>query len=198
MRDYADMHIDEWGKQMPETAMGDLEPRQRRRLIVASLLRSLLTAAVLVALYYLAPVDGEWRLSSLLRMAVGSTVFVVVVVWEIRRIISSEFPGIRAIEALAATVPLFLVLFASTYFMMSTFGTGNFSQEGLSRTDAMYFTVTVFSTVGFGDISPTSESARLVVSGQMILDLFILGFGINAIVSAAKIGRKRQSESNST
>ena len=178
--------------------MGDLEPRQRRRLIVASLLRSLLTAAVLVALYYIAPVDGEWRLSSVLRVAVGATVFVVLVVWEIRRIISSEFPGIRAIEALAATVPLFLILFASMYFMMSTFGTGTFSQEDLSRTDALYFTVTVFSTVGFGDISPTSESARLVVSGQMILDLFILGFGINAFVSAAKLGRKRQSESSST
>jgi hypothetical protein len=36
------------------------------------------------------------------------------------------------------------------------------------------------------------------VSGQMILDLFILGFGVNAIVSAAKIGRKRQSESSSS
>ena len=152
---------------------------------------------MLVALYYIAPVDGEWRLSSVLRVAVGATVFVVLVIWEIRRIISSEFPGIRAIEALAATVPLFLILFASTYFMMSTFGTGTFSQEDLSRTDALYFTVTVFSTVGFGDISPTSESARLVVSGQMILDLFILGFGINAFVSAAKLGRKRQSESNS-
>jgi hypothetical protein len=78
---------------MPETAMGDLEPRQRRRLIVASLLRSLLTAAVLVALYYIAPVDGEWRSSSVLRVAVGATVFVVLVIWEIRRIISSEFPG---------------------------------------------------------------------------------------------------------
>ena len=181
---------------MPETAMGVLEPRQRRRLIVASLLRSL-TAAVLVALYYFAPVDGEWRLSSVLRVAVGSTVFVLVVVWEVRRIIGSEFPGIRAIEALAATVPLFLILFASTYFMMSTFGTRNFSQENLSRTDALYFTVTVFSTVGFGDISPTSEVARLVVSGQMILDLFILGFGINHN-DAAKIGRKRQSKSSPT
>ncbi len=183
---------------MAETAVSDLEPRQRRRLIVISLLRSLLTAAVLVALYYIAPVDGEWGLSSWLRVVVGSIVFIAVVVWEIRRIIRSEFPGIRAIEALAATVPLFLVLFASTYFTMSTLGTGNFSQEDLSRTDALYFTVTVFSTVGFGDISPTSGSARLVVSGQMILDLFILGFGVNAIVSAAKIGRKRQSESSSS
>ena len=72
-------------------------------------------------------------MSAWLRVVVGSIVFVVVVVWEIRRIIRSEFPGIRAIEALAATVPLFLLLFASTYFLMSTFGTGNFSQEDLTR-----------------------------------------------------------------
>ena len=182
---------------MAESQLGDMEPRQRRRLIAASLLRSFLTAAVLVALYYMAPVDGAFRLSAWLRVVVGSIVFVVVVVWEIRRIISSDFPGIRAIEALAATVPLFLLLFASTYFLMSTFGTGNFSQEDLTRTDALYFTVTVFSTVGFGDISATSETARLVVSGQMILDLVILGFGINAFMSAAKVGRKRQSEPGS-
>ena len=115
---------------MAETAVGDLEPRQRRRLIVISLLRSLLTAAVLVALYYIAPVDGEWGLSSWLRVVVGSIVFVAVVVWEIRRIIRSEFPGIRAIEALAATVPLFLVLFASTYFTMSTFGNRELQPRG--------------------------------------------------------------------
>ena len=90
---------------MSETAMGDLEPHQRRRLIAASLLRSLLIAAVLVALYYIAPVDGEWRLSSVLRVVVGSIVFVVVVVWEIRRIISSEFPGIRADRGVGCNRP---------------------------------------------------------------------------------------------
>jgi hypothetical protein len=181
---------------MADAQLGDMEPRDRRRLIAASLLRSFLTAAVLVTLYYVAPVDGAWRLSAWLRLIVGSVVFVVVVVWEILRIIRSEFPGIRAIEALAATVPLFLLLFASTYFLMSTFGTGNFSQEDLTRTDALYFTVTVFSTVGFGDITATSETARLVVAGQMILDLIILGFGINAFMSAAKVGRKRRSGSS--
>ena len=31
----------------------------------------------------------------------------------------------------------------------------------------------------------------------MILDLIILGFGINAFMSAAKVGRKRQSEPGS-
>jgi hypothetical protein len=47
----------------------------------------------------------------------------------------------------------------------------NFSTHALTRTDALYFTVTVFSTVGFGDITAASQSARLVVTAQMLLDL---------------------------
>ena len=78
---------------MAETQLGELAPRQRRRLIATSLLRSFLTAAVLVALYYVAPVDGSWRLSAWLRVVGGSIVFVVVVVWEIRRIIRSDSPA---------------------------------------------------------------------------------------------------------
>ena len=52
-------------------------------------------------------------------------------------------------------VPLFLLLFASTYFLMERASAASFTQP-LTRTDALYFTVTVFSTVGFGDISPKS------------------------------------------
>jgi hypothetical protein len=40
--------------------------------------------------------------------------------------------------------------------------------ERLTHTDGLYFTVTVFSTVGFGDITAKSQAARLVVTGQMI------------------------------
>ena len=67
------------------------------------------------------------------------------------------------------------------------------SQADLSRTDALYLSVTILSTVGFGDISATSQSARLAVTSQMILDLLVLGIGINAFVHAARVGRDRQS-----
>ena len=42
----------------------------------------------------------------------------------------------------------------------------NFSTHTLTRTDALYFTITIFATVGFGDISATSQSARLLVSAR--------------------------------
>ena len=183
---------------MPEPSISEMEPRQRRRLLGLALLRALLTAIVLVALYYLLPVDEELRLSSVLRMVVGLALFVAVLIWQIRKVVTSRYPGIRAIEALAVTVPLFLLLFAATYYLMSVHGSGTFSQDDLTRTDTLYFAVTIFSTVGFGDISATSQSARLVVTFQMLLDLVILGVGINAFVSAARLGRKRQTAAEET
>ncbi len=70
----------------------------------------------------------------------------------VRSIIAAPFPGLRAVEALATSVPLFLLLFAATYVVMATLSASNFSQP-LTRTDALYFTVTMFGTVGFGDIT---------------------------------------------
>ena len=71
----------------------------------------------------------------------------------------SPFPGLRGIEALATSVPLFLLLFASSYVVMAGLSAGD-SGERLTHTDGLYFAVTVFSTVGFGDITAKSQAAR--------------------------------------
>ncbi len=171
---------------------GQIEAKRRRRVTAIVVLRALLTVAVLVALYYTLPIDEEWRLSAGARAVVGLILFIAVLSWQVRSVARSRHPGLRAVGALALAVPLFLLLFASTYFVMSGHDPGAFSQEDLTRTDALYLSVTIFSTVGFGDISATSQSTRLVVTSQMILDLLILGIGINAFVHAAKVGRQRQ------
>jgi hypothetical protein len=49
---------------------------------------------------------------------------------------------------------------------MSHTSSSNFSVHALTRTDSLYFTVTVFATAGFGDISPASQVARLVVTAH--------------------------------
>ena len=73
-------------------------------------------------------------------------------------------------------LPFYLLVFASTYFLMQRASAANFTQP-LTRTDALYFSVTVFSTVGFGDITPKSEAARVVLIVQMLGDLALLGAG---------------------
>ena len=77
--------------------------------------------------------------------------FVVVLTIEIRLISAHEQPLLRAAVAMATVIPLFLVLFAWIYLTLSNSEPAAFGTT-LDRTSALYFTVTVFSTVGFGDI----------------------------------------------
>ena len=76
--------------------------------------------------------------------------------WQIRDIAQSPYPRIRAAGAMATSVPLFLILFATTYYLMGQNSEASFT-EPLNKLDALYFTVTVFATVGFGDIAPVSQ-----------------------------------------
>ncbi len=52
--------------------------------------------------------------------------------------------------------------------------------------------MTVFSTVGFGDIVARSDVARLVVIVQMLGDLALLGAGARLLLGAVRRGRERQ------
>ena len=49
---------------------------------------------------------------------IGLIVFVGVMVWPVHQIAVSDNPALRALEGLFA-LPLFLVLFAATYFLLS-------------------------------------------------------------------------------
>jgi hypothetical protein len=163
---------------------------KRRRLIAVALLRSLAAAVVLVALYYLLPLDRLTGVPLGVLLAIGLVALLAVSAWQVRAIIGATYPAARAVGALATTVPVFLLLFAAAYFLMAKTSPASFSDH-LTRTDALYFTVTTFSTVGFGDITAVSESARLVVTAQMILDLLILGLGIRVFIGAVQLARQR-------
>ena len=112
-------------------------------------------------------------------------------VWQVRAITGSRYPGLRAAQALGLIVPLYLLLFASTYFLMERASAANFTQP-LTRTDALYFSVTVFTTVGFGDIAAKSETARVVLIVQMLADLALLGAGARVLLGAVRRGQQRR------
>ena len=162
-------------------------------MIVRALLQAVASTAALVVIYYLLPLNHSSTGTAVTMLTIGLLVLIALVAYQVRAIIASPFPGLRAVEALATSVPLFLLLFASTYVVMTTMSASNFSQP-LTRTDALYFTVTVFTTVGFGDITAKSEAARLVVTCQMVTDLIVLGLGIRVIVGAVRRGLQRRPE----
>ena len=165
----------------------DLDHHQRRRAVIATLIEVTLTWALLLGIYYLIPYTDRTSAGSLVRLMLGIAAFVVFLAWHLRRITRADFPGLRAVQALGVTIPLFLVIFAVLYLSLSQASTTHFS-EPLNHTGALYLTVTVFSTVGFGDITPKGDLARIVVSIQMILDLVVIGAVVRLITTAAKTG----------
>ena len=167
----------------------ELAPRQRRQLLLRALLRALTTTAVLLVIYYLLPMDTALAAHTVLLLSVCLATLAALATWQVRAIIRSEHPGIRAIETLAAAVPLYVLVFATTYFLIAQ-SAGNFTQP-MTRTDALYFSVTVLTTVGFGDITAKSETARLLVTGQMYLDLIVIGLGVRVFLGAVRLGQQR-------
>ncbi len=156
--------------------------------------RALATTAVLLAAYYLLPVQHRAHQWPALRLGVAMAIFVAVLVNEIRLISIHERPPLRAAVAMATVIPLFLVLFAWIYLTLSHADPTAFVGGSLSRSSALYFTVTVFSTVGFGDITPKSDPARLVVTVQMLADLAVLALVIRLIFGAVTRGVARQGQ----
>ena len=168
-----------------------IEARRGFGRVFVTLLGALVSTAALVAVYYLLPLDRSSIGVVIGILAVGLLALVGLVTFQVRAIMRAAYPALRAVGALATSVPLFLLLFAGTYFVMGTISAGTFSQP-MTRTDALYFTVTVFSTVGFGDITAVTEAARVLVTGQMIAGIVILGLGARIIVDAVKRGQQRQ------
>jgi hypothetical protein len=173
------------------TSFGDLPRATRRRLIGRAVLRGLGNTVIVVALYYLLPLDHLSQVGSVLLLVVGLLGIAVIVWWEVRVILNARYPAVHGIAALALTVPLFLVIFSTTYYLLEHSAPNTFSQH-LSRTDALYFTVTTFSTVGYGDITAKSQGARVLVMFQMVADILIIGLGVRVLLGAVERGRQRQ------
>ncbi|MEV6015701.1 MULTISPECIES: potassium channel family protein [unclassified Streptomyces] len=164
---------------------------RNHREAIRSTLRSLLTSAVLVTLYYLLPLDKAFTPTTVVALVGGIAAVALLLAWQIREITRAARPELRAMEALATSAPLYMLLFATVYYVMERSAPGSFS-ETLTRTDALYFTVTVFSTVGFGDITARSETARALVTGQMAVNVLLIGVAARLLVSAVQQGRQQQ------
>ena len=169
-----------------ESSLGDFE----RSHLVKTLVRAVVSAVLLVVLYYVFPIEHREHQSVALRLSAALVVFSVVLAVEVRQIAKHDHPMLRAGVAMATIIPLFLVLFAWIYLTMSASNPATFGVQ-LTRTSALYFTVTVFSTVGFGDITPKTDPARIVAMVQMLSDLAVLAVVVRLILGAATRGMAR-------
>lgn len=59
----------------------------------------------------------------------------------------------------------------------------NFTSPIKAFSDALYFSVVTITTLGYGDISPTSNLTKLMISIQTVYGIFTFGFLMNAAAS---------------
>jgi len=149
--------------------------------VITVIVESSIATALLLALYYVVPTPGSIVVASV----ACAVVFLGVVGFELRAIVKHPRPVPRAVIAMGRVLPLFIVMFAWLYVAISVGDPRTFS-EPLTRSASLYFTITVLSTVGFGDITPVTDAARLLVAVQMLCDLIVIVIVVKLITGVAK------------
>lgn len=158
-----------------------------RRARLRALLRIIGTVVLLLTLYLGRPLDRATA-ATLVLLGLGLVLLVLLLVWQVRSVVRSPYPVLRALEAFVTATVLFVILFAGGYAALSETAPGSFT-EPVGRIDALYFTMTVLATVGFGDIAPVTGTARLVVTVQMVC-----GFAFAALVGREFLAAVRRAQ----
>lgn len=179
----------------PEATYDQLARRTRRRLLAVRLLRAFGVSVLIVVLYFTLPFTTVSAVKTGVVVSVGLLVVAGLIAWHAVAITRAPYPRLQAIEALTTAFPLFVVVFATAYFLLDRHVPGSFSQP-MTRVDALYFTVTVFSTVGFGDIVPVSQNARVINIVQMVLDLVLIGLVVQVLLTSVQAGLARRDAGN--
>ncbi|MDH2387775.1 MULTISPECIES: potassium channel family protein [Streptomyces] len=140
----------------------------REQLIAAS-------PAVLLVLYFTLPFDGlgprrptlSWTLFGL-----SLALIALLLIKHIRDIYLERTDATHPGIAIPALMFLSVLVFSTTYYSLAD---DPDALPGLdTRLDALYFTIVTLATVGYGDISPASQSARLIALLNIAYNLIFI------------------------
>jgi len=164
---------------VPTGERADHERRVRRALhrlleIAGVALGSLLA-------YFILPLDG--RLGEVLAaglVLVAAVALVPLAIRRAREVLVADQPMLVAAQSLTSALTLMIVAFSAAYYVL---GTKYPSQvPGVhTKIDGLYFSVTILSTVGFGDITATGQGARVLVTVNMIVNLVLVGLSVRVV-----------------
>lgn len=154
--------------------------------------RVILPVAVIIAITNI-PVAERFPLTlvevaDVLFMLAMGVVFLYYLRWQVHSIHRSGSPQTRWIESVIVLGVLFVSVFARAYRVLSVVDPHAFSQP-LDTLDSYYFTTTVFSTVGFGDITPRLTLAKVMTMLQMVGNLALIGLVVRVLAGAGSRSR---------
>ena len=156
--------------------------------LVRMLGHTTITLLLSTVAYYVVPLRFDrvepWTIGRLVVTAVALALLVLVFRGHARRSARRQGPEWLRIQWLLSSLYGLVLLFALIYAALAVHLPEQF--VGLeNRTDALYFSVTLVATVGFGDIHPAGAAAQLIATTHMLFNLIYLGTAIRVLVGRA-------------
>ena len=155
------------------------QPRGER---IRNVLQHVLVLGVALAAFYLVPVTGRlWNISAL-----GFVVVMVVMVFMISQQLTKQAragsnSSVQLKSLLFLLYPV-VAVFALAYYILFVHAPAQF--DGIAnRTDALYYTIVTLGTVGFGDVHPVGQIAKIITMLQIVFDLVVIGLLLSIAAS---------------
>lgn len=159
------------------------EPAARERHRAIRWTAVAMLTVVMVTAYFFFPLDsfGPHRpVASWITLTAALTLVTALLLRQIRNAVLDR-PGTLPGLVIVLLMSLSILVFASAYYTLAK-DPGAF--DGLhTRLDALYFTVVTVGTVGYGDITPHSQTARAVTLLQIIYSFVFLTAAATALTS---------------
>ncbi len=130
------------------------------------------------AVYFAVPIPGRMREASwVVLFSCGVVVLGLLITLAIRRLLrAGEAARIRGLVLLLVLTVLFFSWCDDSVAVLP----GQFA-ELHTKTDALYFTISTLSTVGFGDVHAAGQLARAAVTVQMVFNLVFIGLAAGIV-----------------
>lgn len=167
-----------------------MEPRTRSTLVVVR--RQGLKYVLVLALYYLVPVEHGVTGTQLVLRTVGTVLagllVTLLIIREIRGLLVDPEHG--SLPRLLTMLVVGVVFFAFADYVTALSGTHQFA-DLRTKTDGLYFALATLTTVGYGDVHASGQIARDVVSVQLVFNVVVIATG--ASVLSKQIGNRARS-----
>lgn len=128
----------------------------------------------MVAAYFLLPLDGLGPHRPVLSWVLFGVALALIALLLLRQVVHVllSAPGVRPGLVIPLLMCLSILVFATAYLALAR-------QPGeldgiATRLDALYFTLVTLATIGYGDITPRGQAARLVAVLQIVYTFVFL------------------------
>ena len=141
-----------------------------------------LILAAVVVVYFVAPVSREPDRGTVLRILLSILVLALLVAGVVRQLRLHLDDQDRRVDGLIVSIMVVMTVFSMCYFTLQQRDPGQFA-ELETRLDALYFTATTASSVGYGDVHAVGQVARALVLVQIVFNVVFIGTAVALLSS---------------